>query len=138
MQYGSSGVLSQTQVPPVAEMIDALTDIMYAIAAKVVRPARSSVVKTAPVLRPSERPSSNLNQTPTQESATARLRRIILRLNDFLKPMMGQRRVLNQRSKGILRHEGDKGGGKQAEVRANGREKALRITVNGPGTHINN
>lgn len=89
MQCGSSGVLSQTQVPPVAEMIDALTEIMYAIAAKVVRPARSSVVKTAPVLRPSERPSSSLNQTPTQESATARLRRDILRLKDVLKPIAG-------------------------------------------------
>jgi hypothetical protein len=48
MHTGSSGVLSHTQVPPVAEMIDALTEMMYAMAANVVNPARSSVcpVKT--------------------------------------------------------------------------------------------
>jgi hypothetical protein len=43
MQMGSVAVPGQTHVPPVSEIIAALTEIMYAIAAKVVAPARSSV-----------------------------------------------------------------------------------------------
>jgi hypothetical protein len=76
MQWGSEeaqvefdGV--QTQVPPVLAVIEALTEMIYAIAKNVASPALTSVKNLEPFLSNLCPENSNLNRRPTTLLATA-------------------------------------------------------------------